>query len=224
MYKRFKLITNVCRQADISNMIIEEAKIVFFKISNMVSARRTKLTALMATSVIIAHNIKGIERNIDSVAQLFDLDPKILRKMVKEYERVWQEIQEKETEEQVVLASETVAPGQEVPQQEPIAEPVVDTIADDNKKLRRYLVELGIGQEYYDDVFKINKWIIESKILISHIPKSRYACLLYLIDQMYELGIDKALIIRLCDTSNVTINKCFNKLTTYYSEIKALVA
>lgn len=227
-YKRFKYITTVCRQADISNMIIEEAKIIFFKISNLVSARRTKLTSLMATSVIIAHKLKGYDKDMNEVAKIFALDVRILRKMVKDYERIWKEIQEQEDAEQTTLASdsiiESVCANPQVASTTSVThheQPVL--MIDDNKKLKKYLIELGVEAIYFDDVFKINTWVQDRNLLISHIPKSRYACMIYLLDQIYELGINKASIITACDTSNVTINKCFNKLVPYYDEIKTLL-
>lgn len=271
MYRRFKYITTVCRQAEISNMIIEEAKIVFFKISNLISARRTKLTSLMATAVIIAHKIKGYDRDMTDIAALFALDVRILRKMVKEYERIWKEILEKESDEQDMLASESIvnhiefvatagtvaatsnssasdlptkktnmSSGQNmqhvdsagvstptpaiIQQQQPPASDNKKMIIDDNKKLKKYLIQLNVESIYFDDVFRINEWVINKNVLISHIPKSRYACLIYLLDQIYELGVEKSGIIRACDTSNVTINKCFNKLVPFYEEIKALLS
>lgn len=229
MFRRFKYITNVCRQAEISNMIIEEAKIVFFKISNLISARRTKLTSLMATSVIIAHKIKGYDRDMTEVAGLFALDVRILRKMVKDYERIWKEILEKESDEQTNLASGSITNHDTAPldiAQEKSVEIHIDNVKminDDNKKLRKYLVELNVESIYFNDVFKINEWVLKNNVLISHIPKSRYACLIYLLDQIYELGMDKSVIIRACDTSNVTVNKCFNKIVPFYNDIKQLL-
>lgn len=229
-YKRFKYITTVCRQADISTMIVEEAKIIFFKISNLVSARRTKLTSLMATSVIIAHKLKGYDKDMNEIAKIFALDVRILRKMVKDYERIWKEIQEMEEAEQTTLASDSITSinteklniSVSVPTLTHHDQPAIPI--DDNKKLKKYLIELGVEAIYFDDVFKINNWVQDRNLLISHIPKSRYACMIYLLDQIYELGINKASIIAACDTSNVTINKCFNKLVPYYDEIKTLLS
>lgn len=231
MNKRFKYITNICRQADISSMIIEEAKIIFFKISNLISARRTKLTALQATAVIIALKIKGYERDMGEIAGLFALDVKILRKMVKDYERIWKEIQEKEKTDQDTKARDTITDQTTAPVEHELenlpnlSSTNNDTvIIDDNKKLRKLLIDLDIDSIYFTDLFKINKWVIENKILFSHIPKSRYACLIYMLNKIYDLSINKDDIVTLCDTSTVTINKCFNKLVPYYDDIKALIS
>ena len=97
--RRYKTITNICRTGNINGHIIEESKIVFMKISEVKTARRSKLQALMATAVIIGHRICGLEKSFIDIAKIFDLDIKILRKMVKEYEFIWEAIQTKEEEE-----------------------------------------------------------------------------------------------------------------------------
>ena len=53
----------------------------------------------MATAVIIGHRICDLEKSFSEIARLFDLDIKILRKMVKEYEFIWEAIQSQEGEE-----------------------------------------------------------------------------------------------------------------------------
>ena len=98
-----------------------------------------------------------------------------------------------------------------------------EIINDDNKRLRKYLIDIGIESIYYDDIYEINKWIIENKVLISHIPKSRFACVIYLVDQIYELGLDKNVIAQKCNTSLITISKCYARIVPHYEIIKTLL-
>ena len=90
---------------------------------------------------------------------------------------------------------------------------------EDNAKLRKYVVKSGIPAIYQDKIYQLNDWIAERYILAQHIPKSRYACLIFLISELYALSIDKHKIISLCEKSNVTINKCYNKLASYLPQI-----
>lgn len=99
LIKKYKTIANICRNGNINGNILEEAKIVFKKISEVKSSRRSKLQALMATAVIIGHRICGLEKNFSDIAKLFDLDIQILRKMVKEYEFIWEAILSQEGDE-----------------------------------------------------------------------------------------------------------------------------
>ena len=265
--KRFKHITTVCKNANVLDSVIEEIKVVYYKISQVKAARRNKLQALMAVSVIIGHEIAGYERDYKEVADMFDIDIKVLRSMIKEYEFIWKELQDIEAEEQATLVQQSIdeeirdcaittaktASGhakhsmsapihmqesiKKIPIQSSIddlvrndiaSEPLVSKLSDelfrqrqeeDNAKLRKYVSKSGVAAIYYNMFFKLNDWIAERYILAQHIPKSRYACLIFLISELYALNVDKHKIISLCETSNVTINKCYNKLAPYLPQI-----
>lgn len=252
--KRFKHITTVCKNANVLDSVIEEIKIVYYKISQVKAARRNKLQALMAVSVIIGHKIAGYERDYKEVADMFDIDLKVLRSMIKEYEFIWKELQDIENEEQAALVQQSIndelkeinsesaviihktpnIPMVEKPmsiddlvKNDTATEPVIDKDDElfkerqeiDNGKLKKYVLKSGISSLYYDKFYLLNDWIAERYILAQHIPKSRYACLIFLISELYALNVDKHKIINLCETSNVTINKCYNKLTPYLPQI-----
>lgn len=240
--KRFKYITTVCKNANVFDCIIEEIKVVFYKISMIKSTRRTKLQALMAVSVIIGHHICGYEKDHTEVAKMFDLDIKILRKMVKEYELIWKDIQDEEAKEQAQLVQASIEEESSHPTGASAApQPVDDTQLtpdkkldsldkefrkkqdEDNVQLKKALMQIQMETIYYPKVFMVNDWINERNILTQHIPKSRYACIIHLISEMYALNIKKSDIILVCDTSNVTINKCYNKLLPYYDQLVDLL-
>lgn len=235
--KRFKYITSVCKNANVFDCIIEEIKVVFYKISMIKSTRRTKLQALMAVSVIIGHHICGYEKDHVEVAKMFDLDIKILRKMVKEYELIWKDIQDEEAKEQAQLAQASIEEESSHPTGASAA-PSSDTQFkkldsldkeyrkkqdEDNIQLKKALMQIQMETIYYPKVFAVNDWINERNILTQHIPKSRYASIIHLISEMYALNIKKSDIILVCDTSNVTINKCYNKLLPYYDQLVDLL-
>jgi transcription initiation factor TFIIIB Brf1 subunit/transcription initiation factor TFIIB len=255
--KRFKHITTVCKNANVLDSVIEEIKVVYYKISQVKAARRNKLHALMAVSVIIGHEIAGYERDYKEVADMFDIDIKILRSMIKEYEFIWKELQDIEAEEQAILVQQSIDEEKTsisknqvnttqaitvVSQPKPQVLSSIDELVandkpmgtlvnkendelfrqrqtEDNSKLRKYINKSGISTLYHDKFYQLNDWIAERYILAQHIPKSRYACLIFLISELYALNIDKHKIISLCETSNVTINKCYNKLAPYLPQI-----
>ncbi len=239
--KRFKYITTVCKNANVLDCIIEEIKVVFYKISNLKSTRRTKLQALMAVSVIIGHRICGYEKDYKDVATMFDLDIKILLKMIKEYELIWKDIVDNEEKEQAKLVQESIdeqkatdaaefaLTGKKAvsvnkpPVQQPVDIVIDSKLDEDNLQLKKYLIQSQLESVYFPKVFQANNWVNERNILTQHIPNSRYACIIYLISEMYSLNIPKQDIINICDTSNVTINKCYNKLLPYYSDLVDLL-
>jgi transcription initiation factor TFIIIB Brf1 subunit/transcription initiation factor TFIIB len=266
--KRFKHITTVCKNANVLDSVIEEIKVVYYKISQVKAARRNKLHALMAVSVIIGHEIAGYEKDYKEVADMFDIDIKVLRSMIKEYEFIWKELQDIEAEEQASLVQQSIDEEKQVSIASKVVIPekthmplpsnsasannysstqnkqlstIDDLVAnekplvsmvnketnvlfrqrqdEDNSKLRKYVSKSGISAIYHEKFYQLNDWIAERYILAQHIPKSRYACLIYLVSELYALNIDKHKIISLCETSNVTINKCYNKLAPYLSQI-----
>jgi transcription initiation factor TFIIIB Brf1 subunit/transcription initiation factor TFIIB len=268
--KRFKHITTVCKNANVLDSVIEEIKIVYFKISQVKAARRNKLQALMAVSVIIGHEIAGYERDYKEVADMFDIDIKVLRSMIKEYEFIWKELQDMEAEEQAALVQQSIEEESrdlknesfiqkqnysnivsckkqnvnmafstvtektkntsidDLVKNDKPSEPIITKETNelfkerqdvDNGKLRKLVIKSGISAIYHDKFYKLNDWIAERYILAQHIPKSRYACLIFLVSELYALNVDKHKIISLCETSNVTINKCYNKLAPYLAQI-----
>jgi len=244
LLKRFKTISNICRKGNINNNIIEESKIVFKKISNVKSARRSKLQALMATAVIIGHRICGLEKSFSEISRLFDLDIKILRKMVKEYEFIWEAIQSQEGEEIEKLRQDSneckVTKDDKMISSIPDKEIVntLDNIVyrkkemnnvknnisnEDNKVLKSFMITLQIGKQYYDKAYEINNFINKNNILNQHIPKSRYAAIICFMSIIYDLKLKKCQICKKCEITNITMNKCYQKILPYKDEIIKLI-
>ena len=108
MNDSFKYITNICRNGNIPQNIIEETKNIYFKLSQIIHSRRSKRQALIVTSVIIAYKINNINCNYNELADLFNLDIKVLRRQVKLYEETWKHIIEKEEEEKNKYVNESI--------------------------------------------------------------------------------------------------------------------
>ena len=241
LLKRFKMINNICRKGNINNNIIEESKLVFKKISAVKSARRSKLQALMATAVIIGHRICDLEKNFTEIAKLFDLDIKILRKMVKEYEFIWEAIQSQEGEELEKLRQDSNYECKitkddnmisSIPEKDILnsfdniiyhkkeMNNVINNISnEDNKVLKSFMIVLQMEKQYYEKAYKINNFINENNILNQHIPKSKYAAIICFMSNIYDLKLKKGQICKKCEITNITMNKCYQKILPYKDNI-----
>ena len=78
-----------------------------------------------------------------------------------------------------------------------------------------------------DKIFQACKIIfihIENKnYLDKHNPLSRIAAVVYYANERFNLNINKHYIIQICEVSDVTINKCFQKLIKYKNELNAML-
>lgn len=94
--KKLGHISNICKSANINKRTIEEIQWTFHKLSNIQTNKRRKHQALMATATIIGCRNCGVDKDMNEIATKFDLDIRILRRMVKHYDMLWAEIEEEE--------------------------------------------------------------------------------------------------------------------------------
>jgi transcription initiation factor TFIIIB Brf1 subunit/transcription initiation factor TFIIB len=222
MLNRFTTITNICKNEGISNLVIDNAKEIFFKLHNVYSPRRNKLLALMASSVIIASKKKNIPYNFDKIASMFNISVEVLRNMLNQFEQYWKNIGDKEERQQVKLAKESLN------EDNKDGEIIIDKIykqsqTQSNTNFKHYFGMLQIDNKYIQKVEKLEIWINENQILIEHVPKSIIACLIYTICKLYNINIKKTKIATVCCTSTITINKCYNKIIAHNDYIIKLL-
>ena len=187
MLHRFNTITSICKNVGIGNIVIEDAKEVFYKIHNVHSPRRNKLNALMGSSVIIACKKQGHTYNITNIASMFNITLKILRSMLNEYEHIWKDICDKEERKQIEMAKESL--DEDNKNGEIVIEKVYkqETIST-TTNFNHYFNIFGINKMYIAKVEKMEKYITDNKILIEHIPKSVSACLIYMFCDLYNIS------------------------------------
>lgn len=218
MLHRFNNITSICKNAGIGNIVIDDAKEVFYKIHSVHSPRRNKLNALMGSSVIIACKKQGHTYNINKIASMFNVSLRVLRSMLNEYEHMWKDICDKEERKQIEMARASL--DEDNQDGEIVIEKLYkqETIKT-NSNFNHYFNMLGIDKKYIPLIEKLENYITENKILIEHVPKSITACLIYIFCDLYNIKVKKNMIAKVCGTSTITINKCYNKLLPQQDDI-----
>ena len=77
-----------------------------------------------------------------------------------------------------------------------------------------------------DKIFQICKtifiYIEKNNYLDKHNPLSKIASIIFYTNETYNLNINKHQIIQICKVSDVTINKCYQKIIKYANELNKL--
>ncbi len=202
----FDSITTVCQNAGISTCIVEEAKIMYSKVSELKTSRRTKKEAMKAASVYTACKLKNVPRSIREIDKIFKIgDVKITNRAVKRFNEIWNSIKEKEKEEKEKMG---------IHEEEESVE-VKESVSDSLRYLHRYCSKLNINDNMYQLCYKLLEYVEKYKLLNIHNPSSRISTCLYYIVFKYSLDVSKNNIMKECVVSGVTITKCYNKLINH---------
>ena len=209
LLESFNNISVMSQNAGISSCIIEEAKYMYKKVSELKTSGRTKKEAMKAASVYMACQIKDVPRSCKEIADMFNIkDVKVMSKAIKKFDEIWNSIKNKENRERDIIE-----------ESEDEEEKKEDAIHESQQYLHRYCSKLDINDEIYNVCYKLVTFVENQKILETHNPLSRIASCLYYIIYKYNLENNKSNIIEICDVSGVTIDKCYNKLSKYNQEI-----
>lgn len=92
---KLKELETICSEINIPKNMIEEIKIIFYKLNEIISVRNKKLDALKACSVIIAYKEQGINKDFSKLSKAFNISIESLRKHIKENEIIWKQLKKK---------------------------------------------------------------------------------------------------------------------------------
>ena len=197
LIKNFDIITTMARNSGIPSCIIEEAKILYSMVSKDKITRGVNKTATQAASVQCACKIKGFPRNSDEMAEMFGISKKAMRKAAKDFEEIWNAIKDTTSHGKNI----NLYPSSSI------------------HYIHRFCSNLNLSDDVYQVCRDICEIVEKEKILSTHIPLSRAAGCIYLVAFMFSLNISKEDIFKSCGVSEVTTNKCFQKLHKHLNAI-----
>ena len=97
LLETFNNITIMALTSGINQCVIEEAKYMYKKVSDIKSSRRTKKEGMKAGAIALACKLKGVPRNTPEIAKICHMkNNKTLRKSIKTFEEIWNNIVLKE--------------------------------------------------------------------------------------------------------------------------------
>ena len=87
-------------------------------------------------------------------------------------------------------------------------------------KLHRFACALGLNDKLFNYCRMLLIYIETNKFLDKHTPLSRTSTIIYYVIEKLNININKHLIFQTCEISQVTINKCYQKLMKYKKELE----
>jgi len=197
LIKSFTNISILAKNSGISSCIIEEAKFMYKEVSKCQITRGENKTATQAASVQLACKIKGYPRNSDEIAEIFKVSKRAMRKAAKSFEEIWNAI----NHNKICSEDNSIYPSLST------------------HYVHRFCSKLNMSEEIYQICKDVCEIVEEEGILSTHIPLSRAAGCIYLVCYICELDVTKQDIFKFCNVSEVTTNKCFQKLYKHYHEL-----
>lgn len=202
----FEYIGNLCDTNNIPRIISDSAKFLYKKISDckhktginegkQIIIRGKNRISIIASCVFKACEMNKNPRNIKEIAAMFNIDEKKITKGNKQFEKI------------IKNSSDTS---------------ILNQFNSDTAEnyIRRHCPKLKINKTDTEIAVKISHNCCKMKLASDHNPQSIAAGSIMALIQYYNLNIEKKKIALYFGTSDVTINKIYNKIIPY---IEALV-
>lgn len=256
----FNNITIIAINSGLNQCIIEEAKYIFIRVCEIKKTHRSKKDDMKAGAIALACKIHGCPRNSDEIANICHLkNNKTLRRRIKSFEEIWNNIILKEKEEDKELVNKKKI----LQQQKEYLKSYEDVDADANKciiekvkcdiddiddidniddigksinnfnsnqniiskyisKLHRLISILGLDDKVFQASKKILDHIETHNYLEKHNPQSQLAFILFYVIDRLNIKINKSQIVQVCQVSQATIDKCYQKLIKYKAALNQI--
>lgn len=278
LLETFNNITILAQNSGLNQCIIEEAKYMYKKISEVKSSRRTKKEGMKAGSIALACKLKSVPRNCNEIAKICHMkNNKTLRKSIKTFEEIWNNIQSQEKASFTIIHSNSDSENDNEPDNERddsskfsdsdtenideklhiitnskiISQTIKDNISDNTEsntdsddsrqlnettdfdtddlknkyiteyitKLHRFTSILNLDDKVFNACKKILIYTEKENYLDKHNPLSKLSSIIYYVGERMNLILNKHSIMSICSVSDVTINKCYQKLMKYKDEL-----
>lgn len=180
----FNILNNINVQAGnngLSQAIIDDAKVLYKKLSEEKISRGENRNGLIASSIYMSCKSNNVPRSAKEVAKMFNLNISTMTKGCKKFNEIMNINYESSTPEDFI---------------------------------NRFCTKLN-RSDIIDTCLYVIKKSNEYAIVAENAPPSIAAGVIFLVSNICDLNISKKNISKLCEISEVTINKCYKKLIKY---------
>ena len=193
LYEEFQFITIIAQNAGIPKKFIEDAMIIHKEISEQKMFRGLNRDAMKSASIYISCRLNGTPRTSHEIAMIFNLDKTSATTGCSMAVNIYHNIERaKDPYKRNELANIKIT-----------------------SFIQRYCSPLNVNSELTYLALFIAKKIEENHFIFDNTPHSIASAIIYFISENCNLNISKKDIKKVCDVSEVTINKCFKKLEAF---------
>lgn len=190
----YKLITNTCKENNINQKIINEAKSLYSLVAEVKISRGVNRSGIIVASVFFACKNCDVPRSDKELSKIFNVNNKIVTSGIKKFREI---MRTNRNYNHRLINKNSIC---------------------SNDLIDRYCNKLNISNS--DGIKNICKKIESNKINSENTPPSMAAGCIYYFVVNNDLNITKRDIHNVCEISEVTINKCFKKISSVIDELK----
>jgi transcription initiation factor TFIIIB Brf1 subunit/transcription initiation factor TFIIB len=203
-HEYISLMNNYASQADIPGCVIKEAESIYKQITDYRTSiglhefRHPTREAVLASCVLEASRMNDCPRSSAEMAEIFHIDRSVFVNGHKEFKKYWDVVQKKNH-----LSSHNEV-----------------KISSPSDYVNRFCSRLNLGPDFKKICHQICDNVKEKNLVPKYVAVSIVAGVIYLVNNLFNLGMKKKQISDICDdVSEATIHKCYLDLNRNLSQI-----
>jgi transcription initiation factor TFIIB len=193
LYNVFMQIQHTAIDNGITQVIIEEAKVLYKHISETKISRGANRKGIIAACIYKACKLKGVPRSHKEIATIFGINIKHMTRGCKKFDEIMNTVKNQDSVNMIGSNS-------------------LDYI-------NRFCSKLKLTPELSDICKHVCQKAEESCLVSENTPPSIAAGSIYLICNLLNINISKYDISEICKISEVTISKCYKTLLTKHAQL-----
>jgi transcription initiation factor TFIIB len=197
LYEEFQFISIMARNAGISKIFIDHAMAIHKDISEQKMFRGMNRDGIKSASIYIACRLNGCPRTAREIAEIFHMDKQSASAGCSNAINILQNVERNVDHGQKSVLSATTS----------------------DSFIERFCSKLGVPPELGCLATFVALRVEKLGVAADNTPQAVAAGIIFLITTLCNIGITKRAIRTACGVSEVTINKCYNKLLGHVASL-----
>jgi transcription initiation factor TFIIB len=197
LYEEFQFISAMAMNAGIPKIFVDRAMTIHKSISEQKMFRGANRDSIKAASIYLSCRLNGCPRTAQDIADIFKLDKSNATKGCSTAINILENIErDLDSDQKSVLVAITPS-----------------------DFIERFCSKFNIPEKLVMLAMFIADKVNTQNIICDNIPQAVSAGIIYFISVVFDLKISKKSLYTVCGVSEVTINKCFQKLSVFKDQL-----